>query len=974
MRISTLSGDSSVISGIKPFMSTLTISKISVIIQYVNILVSLLIKRNRSELSEERTSSPNTKLKLFNVLTVGCIKTTGCVRPSALWIFFNVLVIFATVADEDAKRVNTSGPRVKNSIMNIDLEEELNRRRGKPSSIYKRNIMHGDVNIFTPFFGYHQPCWGMRVLERVGYKSVDSQFVSDHVFATRLFDDANVRQTFKDTLLMERRELLVTRHDIFYIADEDKTRVDDFILLISTMTHNEWFKKLTLQRNSESLLLKREKFYRLNFQQLLLLDMVCTLLRRCRLNQYGKSILLYAGNRLGLQSFTSSAVELLLHRLSKPVSGYIIPRRCGKTSFTTTLLALSLVCCPSASLKILYTAQKASLPADAMRTVRSNIDELIVLFNNSNRERFRAKEIVAARKNQPVKDYFVAAMAKRAADSEKEIVIEFYRLECSTRHINTATMRPVATNSFKAAAYVKSNTFRGDTFNFIVVDEAAFIPPKFYGEILPNLLLANAKMMAMSSQKVAQDNRAFVNIREVRIEHILTNVVEYVCPNHCLGIIRKDKYAFSTCLCSMFAQPSHININKKSRDILTALTPAKLRGDNDSVVNKADMLSEIGIVLPGLTEADLMLLSGNLTSVGLAVERGHAHLAHSRVNVIRDIISVADKYDPTVICYLDPTPKSAINGVDGTDRSMHALVFVTRRREDDETTYIVLCVEEFSSFHVPGQTFNSSEAMATVFAADIVMLTRIYGGFFKNIVLIPECNSFDMSNVWMYLGKIIHPGSNTYDLLTRNEVNVLAPCFLKHPLRERKRNARVVDCNEDWGEYEFERKRFRRDDNVVDRLLGVQQSSMGMQEERSHKQFKELVNEVNESNSSMEFGYRMKGDKMKRFLQFFTMIYNNPKKFGACVCIARDIFSLMLMKTKTPIVETLIERIDSLTLKKMSSRSKKITITGKSTQSGGKCNPDDMGVAFVMAISLFGEFVDIDKWDGNDRQLVGLLQ
>lgn len=122
--------------------------------------------------------------------------------------------------------------------------------------------------------------------------------------------------------------------------------------------------------------------YRLPFQQLMLLDILLSMLHRYRLESHILTVFNFIKSRVGLNFLSTNHTIALWWRLSTNASGYIVPRRCGKSTFSCALIAISLVFAPVAGLKALYTAQREDLCKTSFSFVLSNLNLLIAECNN----------------------------------------------------------------------------------------------------------------------------------------------------------------------------------------------------------------------------------------------------------------------------------------------------------------------------------------------------------------------------------------------------------------------------------------------------------------------------------------------------------------------------------------------------------------------------------------------------------------
>jgi hypothetical protein len=208
-----------------------------------------------------------------------------------------------------------------------------------------------------------------------------------------------------------------------------------------------------------------------------------------------------------------------------------------------------------------------------------------------------------------------------------------------------------------------------------------------------------------------------------------------------MALLREHKLIFSKCICNLFSQPLHINTDAAFRNLLTAFSAKRSAKDGDNedeeTTAKTSLLAEIGIVLPGLTTADLDNL-GDISNLRLTTDQGREHFLTKTIDLHCCIQITRDNADsemlPIIVCYVDPTPtsyKTAL-GDANADRSLHAHTFIgamiERRGEHAITHYVVLGVEEFTTQRYEPDSHDAHKAIATAIMSQIRVLDILYNG------------------------------------------------------------------------------------------------------------------------------------------------------------------------------------------------------------------------------------------------------
>ena len=765
--------------------------------------------------------------------------------------------------------------------------------------------------------------------------------------------DYVLRDRFKD------QKVQVINHDMFDVTTMKKQPVEDFVGFIRSMTGDGWFKKLTLTiKTSNTPLREKEKFKMHSFQRMIMHDIINSMIDRCDVKEYRELIANYVKGSTGMENLHLARIKDVCERFQTPASGYIIPRRCGKSSFSTAMMALCMVFCPAAGLRVLYTAHCKALCTDAFTTLKENINKLLETFNKKQKDHYedriksmRARKVV--NEVEESKQYYFQAKAL-CRDKNNEICVRFYKFNTSTCLIKVTTP-VISTNEFRAKAYRSADAHRGATYNLIFVDETNFVSPKIFPELLPNLAYGSAKLICTSSQKNGQDSRPFVNIKNVRLNRVTTNVVEFVCPNHCLDLIRQEKVQYSMCQCNTFQQPFHINTGSDMRKLMSAFSVKEQAGggdddDDDNMDSKATMLSEIGIMPPGITKAELEGIGDNISKLRMTAESARKHFMEKRVDLEMWLYTRPDCVSRTVVAYLDPTPTSyKSENLETFDRSMHAITFITQVKD----VYVVLGVEEFTTQMFERDTHDAMKAIASVFMAQVYAINTFYSSHFKEIILVPEVNSFDLDNMWYKCGEIYK--ENPLPLC------IMAPAMIKTTAfksdvrakrnykKRRLENGRVIlvdsgknvdiveDARYDLLEEELQQK-YNQADDVG--LLSFTQE--------------ELEERVKAQGEKYKIGYRMEHDKVSLFINFFSNTFNFNK-----FLMAKNPVSFS-KGGKCELDSYLLDKLDGVVITTSISKSGKRTmhVSGKKVVGKNRHVADDLSVSTVMAAALFKTYAN----------------
>jgi len=314
---------------------------------------------------------------------------------------------------------------------------------------------------------------------------------------------------------------------------------------------------------------------------------------------------------------------------------------------------------------------------------------------------------------------------------------------------------------------------RGSTFNYIYLDEMCFLRPTVFGEVLPMLQTDSGHLVLTSSHKSGQDRRRFVDMHDLRSDAILINNVTHVCASHIVDMLN-SKVSVPCCTCYLFSRPHHFISSLDIRKISTAFsTLSGANGHNvrQEITSKTAMLSEMGIIPPGVTTESLtgddIDLSGTRLASNAGVDRMCSQLVdvhmHTAYTYSPDIVSeyVAGRqhvttgsllFDPVIVVYVDPTQHDV-------GQSMHAMAFVTRANNIQESAdyirrgtlptdhYVLLAFEEFQTAWVSHDN-DRYEALAQTFISTCGVLTSLYNGYFERIIVVPESNGSCANNFW----------------------------------------------------------------------------------------------------------------------------------------------------------------------------------------------------------------------------------
>ena len=804
-----------------------------------------------------------------------------------------------------------------------------------------------------------KPSYSKTMIEPLGNPNdLGKQIGLDYVVRTRFAD----------------HPVTVINHDMFDVTTIKRQPVEEFTGFIRSMTSDDWFKKLTLTiKTSNTPLKDKEHFKMHSFQRMIMHDIINSMMNRCDIKEYRELVTNYTKIKTGLENLHVMRIKDVCERFQTPASGYIIPRRCGKSSFSIAMMGLCMVFCPAAGLRVLYTAHNKALCTAAFTTLKDNINKLLDNFNKRQKDNFQDRiKSIRTRKNfteaEELNQYYFQAKAFYI-NKNNEISVKFYKFNTTFSVIKSNTP-VVSSNEFRAKAYKCAGAHRGDTYNLIFIDETNFLPPIIFHEIIPNLTCGSAKLICTSSQKNGQDSRPFVNIKKVRLDKITTNVVEFVCPNHCLDLIRQDQVQYSMCLCNTFQQPFHINTGSDMRKLMSAFSVKDHSGTGDDASeemdSKATMLSEIGIMPPGITKQELEGFGAAISKMRMTADSARKFFLESKMDVESWLLTDPESVNTTIVAYMDPTPTSyKSENLETFDKSMHAITFVTKIEEKT----VVLGMEEFTTQMLERDSHDAMKALASAFMAQVYALHTFYGGHFTDVILIPEVNSFDLDNMWFKCGEIYKKdpipvcimapaiirnnvgGRNDTDSTTANEV--------RKKRRYKKTyldNGRVilVDTGKemDLVENQFE-------DEVMDTLAESNYMSDSLSAlTMTGTELSSIIkkNSMDGLDKKYKIGFRMDTDKVSLFINFYSNVFNFNK-----FLMAKRTMSFS-KGGKCELDSYLLEKLDGVVITTTTTKTGKRTmhVSGKKTTGKNKNKhvADDLSVSTVMASALFDVYTN----------------
>lgn len=519
--------------------------------------------------------------------------------------------------------------------------------------------------------------------------------------------------------------------------------------------------------------------------------------------------------------------------------------------------------------------------------------------------------------------------------------------------------------------FLSLQILRGNTHDFIFVDESCFIRPSAYREVVPMLMTEKAHMVLTSSHRsLAGTSRRYVDMRTLRRPEILVNNVAFVCPNHLVSML-SDDVALTNCLCYLFHIPHHVNADATYKRIsdafghwTTSTTTARGVGrgpegegaggrgaaeEEERRSAKSIMLSEIGILPPALKDFRID------EKRQLAAVQGGEKLCSDFVDVADYVLSGNDRlcFDRTVVVYIDPTPTDV-------GRSLHAMCFVTRAERKDRSAaaataetpaagtaaadearfhYVLLAVEEFATKDViEHEGEDRMTALARVFLTTIRVLTSLYGGFFRTFVVAPEANTIHVDDFWRKCAR-------SYTLPEGVEVlSTTIPASNKQNKRLRQRRLQR--------QKQLRRKQAVDRENLLVLLPPDREQGCRRDRDRRYSPY-ELLSSLSPSEDeekSYRIGYALGSDKVAKIYDFFSTMYNPAVGVTNSVVCATQMWSWTIGRCNGSVPLYIARRLEQLEIRPTRNRVTGCTsykISGKRTDV-----TDDLAIAVVMSICL----------------------
>ena len=476
---------------------------------------------------------------------------------------------------------------------------------------------------------------------------------------------------------------------------------------------------------------------------------------------------------------------------------------------------------------------------------------------------------------------------------------------------------------------------RGDTHNYIFVDESCFVRPALYGEVVPMLLTDNGHMVLTSSHKSGQDARSYIDMNSLRQAEILINNIAHVCRNHILSMLDNEIAAMS-CLCYLFHQPHHITADSDYRRILNAFSQ-RSGGEHqeDEAINcKTAMLSEIGILPPGAALKDIR----DGAKRQLATRKGKERFCSELVRVSDYTYGENTQlvFAKEVVVYIDPTPTDV-------GRSLHAMCFVARAERvqrvpgDTRFHYVLLAAEEFATediecwdgqrYGVAGGGGDGMNALANVFMTTIGVLTRLYEGYFTTYIVAPEANGIHVDPFWTNCSAIY---ARNPDLFSSRGITILSTT-IPSPSNRKKRD----------GPQKFPKHSSRKS------RAGPYSVNADVLETDNY--------ESSRKSSAFRIGYVLGSEKVGKIYNFYSTMYNPPSGNVNSVTCAIEIWGWTLMRKSDSVPYYIAKSLELLEIRPSVNHITGKTaykIGGKRTDGKGGFIQDDLAIAVVMSVSL----------------------
>lgn len=875
------------------------------------------------------------------------------------------------------------------------LENELNlavKSDKTISSIRFTNTRGFPPDVFTHFHGYHKPTWAASILQTYTDKSIaDNAFYGDFVYGKKhtkkkpntKYTRENVSKVIEAFKRNVREwsevegeiKAVVAVHNRFLISEEEESQLDDFKNFLDIITSNFWLKKLTLMTSDKgaSTLVQLLPFYKLSFQQLMLLDYAVALSRRCGLAKFTPLIMGWMSNKLGLSGVSSTGLKTFIERMSTMATGYTVPRQYGKTRFGSTLFTITLTCLPCDGLRMYYAAQKAELTSTMCDLVKNHAEDILRTLNKQNRERFNAK-LMDAKKNKDGSEaglyYYEGKKCAKKSAGDNTITINFYKkTEASAGDMITCKTEPTTFNRLICKPYKNLNDCRGGTYDFIWADETCFLRACFFNEIM-SILTSKVynKMICTSSQKTHQDKHPFVDLRTIRKKTVVTNDVRFVCDNHCVSLLNDKLLAVNKCPCNINSQATHTATGKLTWDLIQAFTPKSLLKDEEGDERRLDaMRSEIGVsAYPDMTDAQALdvLVDGE----SVLSELAEINFRRDQIDVFGELFveGTTDEnvqYMDTVLVYLDPTPASYKtnnpNERNNADSSRHAMSFVTSRSAGTYKSIILLAIEEFTTENLSPVQHDSAYTIANFFLSTVCAITQVYKGVFTRYILIPERCSFDMIYVWQKIKECIKTLAEKRDghcFFKENSIVITAPCYIqkkvKNVIGHKRQREDLASEGRELSALERAAKQRRLEqgthyDDDDQRMITTA---------ANYTDALETIEQLTErlGDTHFRFGYWMPSTKNVIFAKFCTFMQSPSAKF---MYASTKLISSSLVKAGIRDLDAMLNlAIAALKSIKISKKT-----SGKKKLGNGEYQCDDLGVSIIMSAMLYEDYANFNE-------------
>jgi hypothetical protein len=238
-------------------------------------------------------------------------------------------------------------------------------------------------------------------------------------------------------------------------------------------------------------------------------------------------------------------------------------------------------------------------------------------------------------------------------------------------------------------------------------------------------ILAAAKLGLKTRSAASEDQ--WLDLESKRHSKVRYLSVSFVCRSHSAAIL-EDGVGINKCLCNYMGQPFHLCVDPEFRNL----------SEHFATNNKNVLLSEMGIV----PNVDKKKITVNLDlSIGkLATPRGLA-------TVSSELFPLSDHIDETInspaiverklYVYSDTAPK---------DVSKNALCAGVKVRMTSVPLeyFVIVAADEFDASEVDVASMSPAKAIAMRLVTLLVMITRHYSGYFDEVVIAVEANSFNL--------------------------------------------------------------------------------------------------------------------------------------------------------------------------------------------------------------------------------------